>query len=148
MENDKVPAASDSTQTSRMNPRELAEKEVNLWLDHKKVGAKKRESLSENIEELISYLEDRSIRLEKDTFDFIQELKFPIGTGGQIKELRYKARIPLTTINAALKGVKTHDGSGRVLAYISALTGQNKAVLAGLDTEDNSVGQTLAVFFI
>lgn len=148
MENDKVPAKSELTQTSDLNPRELAELEVNLWLDHKKTGAKKRESLAENIEELISYLEDGTIRLNRETLEFIQELKFPVGSKGQIRELVFKPRIPLSTINSTLKGLKPNDSSGRVIAYISALTGQNKAVISELDTEDNSVGQTLAVFFI
>jgi len=124
--------------------RAVAQNEMNKWLDFKKIKAKKREGLAESIEEVIDSIEDGTLRLDEDK-KLIQDLSFPLEG---VSELVFKPRIQAVDINAALKGIKMNDNNGRVIAYISALTGRPKTLISKLDTEDMSIGNTLAVFFI
>ena len=47
-----------------------------------------------------------------------------------------------------LEGVKTSDLDNRIVAFVSALTLQPKAIIESLDTEDYDVCQGIAIFFL
>ncbi len=127
--------------------REIATTEVYKWLDFKKINEKKRDAQKDQIESLIDALVDGSLILNPD-FTFTQTLKFP--TEGELKiiTLDYKPRLKMQAIHAAMGGVKSGDVDGRVLAYIAALTSTTKAIIKDLDTEDYSISQSIAIFFL
>lgn len=125
-----------------------AELEVQSWLDFKKVSAKAREDKKDNIAELAECISNGDLTLNGETFEFKQTLKFPVGEEVTITELTYKPRVNVQRVQKLMQGTKTDDLHGMILAYGAALTGQPKAVVANLDTEDYKVMQRVAVFFM
>jgi len=79
---------------------------------------------------------------------YTQKLLFPIGEEKKFDELTFKPRLDIETIQNALQGVKSTDADGRILAYISALTGFSKSVIKKMDSEDYGVAQSIAIFFL
>ncbi len=72
---------------------------------------------------------------------------FPIGKEEvKIKELVYKPRIDVATIVKYANG--STGGDARILATLAALSGQAKEVVSLLDTEDNSIANSVAIFFL
>lgn len=127
---------------------EKAQDEVKTWLDYKKVGQGKREKQRNQIEVLIDAVADGTLVLNPD-FSFTHKLKFPIGEGAeQLKELKYKGRLIQEEVMTYLKRYKSDDMDGRVQAYILALTKEVSGNIVRLDTEDNSIAQGIAIFFI
>ena len=130
--------------------RKVAELEVKKWLDYKKVKEKKRENLQDQIDVMIDAIIDGSLVLDQD-FKFTHQLSFPIeNANGEVtvKSLTYKPRLSVKEINAKMKGVKSNDPDARVVGYVAALTDHPRAVLTDLDTEDNSLAQAFALFFL
>lgn len=127
--------------------REIAESEVNSWLDYKKVGDKKREAYKDKIEYLVDAIEDGTLVLNADK-SFTQKLKHPAGENGVIDKLTFAARINASKLHQHLQGTKGTDGDGRILCHICALTGKPKIVIGALDTEDYGLASDIAVFFL
>lgn len=127
--------------------REVAEKEIIGWLDCKRVSDKKREDQKENINSLISAVCEGSLTV-KDDNTLVHELLFPIGSEAKIAKLEYKPRIHMGVIHKHLEGIKPSDADGRICAYIAALTSNPKDVVRLLDTEDYSIAQSIAIFFL
>jgi hypothetical protein len=126
---------------------DVATEEVNKWLDYKKVNEKKREAYKDNIDALVQGVCDGILILNEDN-TFTHNLQFPIEGEMPIHKLDYKPRLKMSTVHNHLQGVKPSDGDGRVCAYIAALTSKPKAVVKDLDTEDYSIGQSIAIFFL
>lgn len=131
--------------------REVAEQEVLSWLEHKKVNDRKRQNYKENIETLIDAISVGILTLNDDK-TFVQSLNFPIGVGEKgeekITSLSYKPRLKVQTVQVCLQGIKASDADGRVCGYISALTGTDRNIIKQLDTEDYSIGESIAIFFL
>lgn len=127
---------------------EIAQSEINQWLDAKHISEKKRSSFETQIELLANAIEEGNlIRREEDNV-LIQKLLFPIGEETPIAELHHKPRIKVSNVQARLKGVKNDDPDGRITAYISAITEQPVGVVRSMDTEDYGLSQSIAVFFL
>lgn len=126
----------------------LAMKEVEKWLDFKKVSLKKREEYENNIESLAEAISMGDVVLEADTHVLIQKLKFPLGKDGTVKELKFQPRLDVDTLHINLEGLKATNGDGRLLAHVCALTGQTKGVCKKLDTEDYGLSKGIASFFL
>ena len=127
--------------------KDIAQIEVEKWLDHKKIGSKKRELQKDNIDTLIDAIAEGALVL-KDDCTLVHTLKFPTDGELSIKVLEYKPRIKMETIQVHLQGVKAADADGRVNAYIAALTSKPKDLIKKLDTEDYSICQSVAIFFL
>ena len=148
METTKI--AENSIQNTEKVTRKVAESEVNKWLDYKKVKDKKRENLQDQIDVMVDAIIDGSLVLDQD-FKFTHTLSFPIENAKgevSIRSLTYKPRLSVKEINSRMKGVKANDADARVVGYIAALTDQPAAVLTSLETEDNSLSQAFATFFL
>lgn len=131
--------------------REVAEKEFESWMDFKKIPAKKRESNKEYGEKIIEAICDGRLILNEEDHTFTQKLFFPIqeeGGSTAVSTLNFKPRVKTETIHIQMNGVKPGDADRRVLAYVAALTGVPKALIAKLDTEDYDVCQSFSVFFL
>ncbi len=124
-----------------------ATKDVEKWLDHKRIGQRKRETYKASIESLVGAVCDGFLSLN-DEFEWIHKLKFEIGESGQYKELAYKPRMDVEEIQTSLQGVKADDADGRLLSYVAALTGKGKGICKKLDSEDYSIAQAIAIFFL
>ena len=125
---------------------EIARKEIEVWLDYKKIDDQQREDQEGTIKSLISFLKAGHLVLNPDK-SFTHILKFELENAG-IKELTYKARLPEKEIRAKLHGVKSDDGDGRLSAHICALTGQVMGIINALDKEDFKVARYIAIFFV
>jgi hypothetical protein len=80
---------------------------------------------------------------------FTHNLSLPISSGDTpIASLTYKPRLTVGAVHAAMQGVKADNADGRILAYVAALSGQPKGVIAHIDTEDYGVCQAIAIFFL
>lgn len=127
--------------------KEQALKEVENWLNYKKVSSNQRTEHTDHIEALADYISSGVLILEED-FGFTHKLLFPIGIGESITELKYKARMNPKILKPYLSGVKSTDANGMLYAHIGALTGQSTGIITELDQEDMKVSRSIAVFFV
>ena len=128
--------------------RKKAEEEVNKWLDAKRVSTSRREDYKPHIEAITGCLERGELRLGTGNV-FTHTLLFPVGEGAAaITELNYKPRVTVATIQHHMQGVKSGDGSARIGATIAALTGQPRAIIEKLDTEDYGIANYIVIFFL
>ena len=126
--------------------QEIAERDVESWLDHKKIKGKKRESQKDAIETLIESVMEGDLVLDPDTFKFTQTLLHPMG---EINELVFEPRLAMGKIRKKLKGIKiTEDTTGYIMGYVATLTNQPYNVIDGIDADDYKIGQAIAGFFI
>lgn len=127
--------------------REVAQNDIERWLDFKGVRRRKRESNKEYIEQLIEGVEDCYLKVDDDC-NIHFELAIPIGNDDhKIKELVFKPLLQVKDYHPHLKNVKPGDSDGRMMAYICGLTGQNSGVIHQLYTDDLTVATNIAVFF-
>lgn len=127
--------------------RELAEAEVNSWLDYKRVSENRRIVQKAQIESLVGAIMEGTLILNENK-TFTHELLFPIGGDTKITKLEYKPRVDIGTIHRSLEGVKSDDADGRILAYVAALASITKTISKQIDTEDYGVAQSIAIFFL
>ena len=127
--------------------KEIALQEVEKWLDYKKISESKKEARTESIDALVEAISDGYLVLNDD-FSFVQTLKFPTENEMSFKQLTYKPRLKISTIHSHLQGVKASDGDSRICAYVAALTSLPKDLIKALDTEDYSIAQGIAIFFL
>jgi hypothetical protein len=127
---------------------DAATKEVEAWLDYKKVDSEKRAASSDNIEGLAKAISSGSLRYNPKDNTFTQSLKWPIGEDSPINELTYKSRLSMKDVTIRTKNVNSGDAFGLIQAYVCALTGQNSGIIGCLDTEDNRTAQSIASFFL
>ena len=125
---------------------EMAQAEIESWLDFKKIDEAQREDQESAIKALISYVKSGNLELNADK-SFTHNLKFPIETAG-ISKLTYKARITEREITQKLHGIKGDDGDGRLAAHIAALTGEVIGIVRAMDKEDFKIARSIAVFFV
>jgi hypothetical protein len=126
---------------------EVAREEIEKWLDYKKVSEKKRESLADHVDTLIETIVDGYLVLNDD-FSLTLKLKFPIESEVNTTELNFKPRIKVSTVYQHMQGVKTGDTDGRLFANVAALCSKPKELIKALETEDYSICQAVAVFFL
>lgn len=130
--------------------REQAEKEINGWLDTRKIRERKREEKSEEIETLIGAVMDGVLRVDAEG-RLIQELAFPIeDEDGQIefKELTFKNRLNAKELKKYTKGINSSDAFELIRAYTAALTNKSKGEIELLESTDSSLTNTVATFFL
>jgi hypothetical protein len=128
--------------------KEVAEKEIAVWLDYKRVSDTKRESYKDQIELLVDAISEGVLVVDAETKLLRHYLITPIGKNEEIKSLEYKPRLQVSTVHDCMKGVKATDADGRVLAYVCALTATNSGLIRQLYTDDYSISQSIALFFL
>lgn len=130
--------------------KEVAQSDVEKWLDYKKVRASRREQNKAHVDNLIAAVSDGVLVVNEDK-TITQNLSFPVqDKDGKdaFEALEYKPRIATSIVGMHLQGVNQEDNYGRVSAYVAALTGKPKALVMKLDTEDFGVASSIAVFFV
>lgn len=126
---------------------EVATKEVESWLDYKRMSESKRKDSESSIEQLINSVADGIVTIDPDTKFINHALVFPIGNKEEIKVLNYKPRLRMHEVNTRLRKLSAGDTDGRIMVYVSALTDNSTNIIGGLDTEDNRIAQNIAIFF-
>jgi hypothetical protein len=124
--------------------REVAEKDVERWLDFKRVKGLKREKNKEAIESMIECVMDGTLVVDEECV-ITHNLLFPLGNDESIRELKYAPRLTVGRISEYTKNSKTNDE--RVCGYISALSGQANGIISKMETEDYSVVGNVVIFF-
>lgn len=126
---------------------ETAQQDVEKWLELKKIGSAKRQSMKDSIESLVDGIRDGILSI-KDTGEIQQTLKFPLGEDEAVKTLVFKPRISIKEVKPYLKEVRSSDVDGRLSAYVAALTNTSKDIIEKMDSEDSGVSNSIAVFFL
>jgi len=126
---------------------EVAMQEIEKWLDHKKVSAKKRESNEEAIKTLAEEISLGNMFLT-DSFNLEYNLKSPIKSEQPTTKLVFKPRLTIGSVYNHLQGVKPTDADGRLFAYAAALTTNPKDLIKNLEIDDWNIVQAVVVFFL
>lgn len=135
----------------------LAEAELERWFDHRKVKEKARHNIDEDLnkdvmrEKMIEGFMYGLLEYNPESGKLHQVLEFPIESEGKsqiINELVWKPRFRETELTIPMRGVKTNDQSGRMKAYMSAITGVDRIKLGALDYSDYSLAQTIVSYFL
>ena len=127
---------------------EVAKSDIEAWLDHKKITDKKREAYESNIETLTDAIVDGYLVHNAQDHTLEHTLKFSFGTEMKVEKLTYIPRLNMQRLKPYLTGVKSTDADGRITAYICALTGKAKGIIEQLDSEDLTIAQAVAIFFL
>lgn len=131
-------------------PKETAEKEINSWLDYKRIKAPKREENQKIIDALVSDIQNGYLEFDEESMEFTYKLQFPLNAegGNGIDRLTFVPRLTGADLEPYLKNAKAGDSDGRLRAYICALTKQPTAIIKKLDTCDMETCTNIALFFI
>lgn len=127
---------------------EIATKEVNAWLEAKKIMKNTRDSNEDSTQLLIDAMVEGIIAIDEKTMVITHNLNFPIGDGEEIKKLEYRHRLNDRLLEPYLKGVKPTDSDGRLTAYICALTQNSRGIIKNMDSVDKKISLAIAVFFL
>lgn len=122
---------------------ELAELEVHKWMEAKKVRESVKTANKDNIEQLVEGFADGLLSLNEETNEITQELQFPIDG---LKKLVFKPRLSVSERTKYTSRAKS-DIDSQIVARLAALSGQNSALIAGMDTDDLAVSRSLTSFF-
>lgn len=131
--------------------REIAEKEVEGWLDYKNIRKRKREELKDSINSLVDAVEDGLMIIDQKSFVVTQKLLIPIENSegvATVTELKLAPRINAKLIREKMKGVKSDDLHGMMISYIAALSGNAKEIIGALDTVDYGISNSFSSFFM
>lgn len=124
--------------------QEVAEREVNEWLDFKRIKASRRKDLEDQIEGLVNLVMEGDMVILED-----KTIELALGQSLDSKsKLTFKPRLSLREVQPRLREVKPGDADGRLMAYICALTGESMGVLGLMDTVDYTACTNIAVFFL
>lgn len=129
---------------------EVAKAEMDAWIALKKVSNKKQDTFKDAIETLIDAIQTGNVSITSDK-KIIQELLFPVtSTDGTVllSKLEFKPRITSEAVQNKMKGVALTDGNSRINATVAALTDQTVTMIGKLDTEDLTIAQSVAAFFL
>lgn len=129
---------------------DVAVKEIERWLDAKKVSKAKRQSSEDSISALVAAVEDGKLLISDDGTILTQVLEFEIGSDNPVKQLAYKLRLTVDEIHKRMIGsqVKATDLHGTLRVYVCALTDQHYVAVGKMDTADYSLATTIAGFFM
>lgn len=129
---------------------ELALAEVQKWLDFKKVDEDAIDNVEKQKKEIAKSISRGHLILKKD-MSFEHILKFPIlDDGGKPfrEKLVYRPRLKLSEVERETDKVNMSNSFQLIRAYISALTGENSGIIKGLDTSDQKIATSIAIFFL
>lgn len=130
--------------------REVAEADINKWLDANKVRKSVRVKYADTINVMIEAVEDGMLLVLSDC-SLQHVLMFPIETeDGNIvcRDLAYKLRFKVADLSAQLNQLNASNPVEVTQAYVCALTGQAKAIIGKMDIRDYKLAQCVASFFM
>ncbi len=129
---------------TKLVSEKIAKEEVEAWLDAKKVRQSQRKNFEKAIIELEDCISEGLIVRVADSNELKVELQFPTEA---LKSLTLAPRLKASERAKFMKGTEATDQDGRILKMISALSGENSALIGQLDVEDVAVLTSIAIFF-
>jgi hypothetical protein len=123
---------------------EVAEQEINDWLESKKILPDTIEDNEASKKVLISAMMYGRLKYNSEDNSLTQTLAFPVG---DIKELRYRSRINDNFVQKYMKGAPQNDADARVNGYLAAMTETGRGIISGLDFVDKKVANAIGAFF-
>lgn len=127
--------------------KEVAIKEVNSWLDAKRVRESVREKNKDSIDGLVESFESGAMSLNDENNEITYTLLFPVGDTS-IKTLVFKPRMKHADFTAYANNLPKNDTRAFINAKIAALTGQNTGIINQIDHEDMRAIDDIAIFFM
>ena len=130
--------------------KEIADQEVEKWLDFKKIDQDDIKDIDDQKTPLSLAIQKGYLSLDSDMV-FHHKLKFPIeDVDGNIvlDKISYKPRLKMWEIESKTKGVDMKNTFALIRAYMCALTDLNSGMLKKLDSSDNKIAQGIALFFL
>lgn len=121
---------------------DVAIKDVDKFLNHRRFNDRKKEKNKEVIEALVDAVCDGILIVNQDEENgectITQKLVFPPEVDGAptVTALTYKPRIHNHEISSATKGIKVGDDSARGNAIIGVMTNTPRGVIAELELTD------------
>ena len=125
---------------------EIAEKEIGEWLKFRRVNDRRKAEMESQVETLVNAVCDGALVVKEDNSLELTLIE-PLGDASK-RTLTFKPRIQVRDVQPALKSLKSGDGDGRIMAYLSALTGESMGVLGLMDSSDHSICGSIVVFFL
>lgn len=127
--------------------REVAENEVNAWLDYIHVRKSQRESefAKVYINHIVESVMEGSLIFNEDK-TITQKLLTPLGEGAT-KEIVYNSRFEVGKMIDIMAGVKSSDEASKVIAILSLLSGKPIAVFKKLERSDYVIAEKITLFF-
>lgn len=127
-----------------------SEEEFNKWLNFKRIRSTKKKSNKDFGDQIIDAIEEGDLIIDED-YNLSYKLCVPSedekGTE-VLSELKFKPRLKVRDLNTKLKGVKSDDGDGRIVAYVAAITDQPAGMIRNLDTSDYGICQAIVMYFL
>lgn len=128
---------------------EIAQEEVNALLEHRQMSERRRKEKEDAINELVEAVSYGELVFHKDDgFKIELKLKNPIKNEGTVDKLVFESRVKVGKLQLHMKGVKADDLHGMIIAYAAALTGQPKALISEIESEDYNLVQKVVIFFM
>lgn len=127
---------------------DIATKEVENWLEYKKVQEKTIEINEDSAEILAGAVAEGILKIDDKTHVITHKLLWEIGEDEKIKELTYIPRVNDKILSPYMKGIKPTDSDARLNAYIRALTKQPSGIIKAIDSVDKKISVAIAVFFL
>jgi len=122
---------------------EVAEQDIERWLDGTKVMPSKREAAKADIEIMTEAIQD-GLLVINDDLTITHKLLFPLEA---VDELTYKSRLTVEEPKSRLRQFKSDDVHGMIHAYVATLAKQPLAIIGKLDRKDYRISTAIAGFF-
>ena len=129
--------------TNEVMPIERAQKEVDSWLDYRRVRQSKRDAAKAFISSIAEAVQYGLVSFNESTGELTQRLEFPVD--GFISELVYKPRLTVADQNKHVSATK--NANEIYQAYIAAATNQGLAQIQRMDMADYEVAFAIVNFF-
>lgn len=124
--------------------KDQAEREVDAWIESKKILPTNLEKLENERNRLIEATMFGFLEWKEDSM--VQRLQTSHIT--DVPSLTYSFRANAATLNQGMHDVKEGDHNGMFVAYIASLTKKNKSIIKLLDSSDLTIAKSYAAFFL
>lgn len=135
---------------SQVISAEVAQNEVEKWLDLRRVKPSLREKYKDAVQVMVESVCDGSLVLQ-DNGSLKQTLVFPIETkDGDIAltELVYKPRFKVKELSMQSQDMNASNSLDITISYVSAVSSVSKSLVKEMDMEDYKVAQCIVTFFM
>jgi len=130
---------------------EVALKDVNAYLDKKRMLPKRRETLTPAVEAVAEGISLGFIVIANDstiTHTLIDPIKDKVTGENALETLTYKSRLEPSEVNKKISALKVQNQTTQTVAVASLLTEQPVGMLDKLEPQDRNICDCISLFFI
>lgn len=129
--------------------KEIAEKDLNAWLDFQDVADDVREIMKSYINIILRGMQSGKVVIDTKTMDLTQKLKNPFGKEYQITKLKFKSTgLSIDDVERNKESIPAEFQNRDELAHIAVATGEPFSVLKQMSTKDLNTSIAIIFFFI